>query len=237
MNLLAFDCSTETLSIAVQRGVPGTAQAWTYEGAGGAQASAQLITRVQTLLQQAGLRLTDLQAIAYGAGPGAFTGLRTACSVAQGLGFGANVPLLPIDTLLAVAEDARLERDPWQVLAALDARMDEVYAGLYRYQDGQWQTQREPQLLRPGQVSAPAGCDLAGNIGPVYGTALPPNAQGQQPCVQAALPRAPAMLRLAPALLAQGLAVPASQALPRYVRDKVAQTSAERAAERAVPPP
>ena len=101
---LAFDTSTDVLSL----GLSARGQTTLRTLAGGAQASAQLIPQVLDLLAQASLGLADLQAIVFGRGPGSFTGLRTACAVAQGLAFGANVPVLPIDTLLAVAEDARL---------------------------------------------------------------------------------------------------------------------------------
>ena len=100
---LAFDTATEHLSIALQVGD----RVWSHDGAGGALASSTLIPGVMDLLAQAGVGLRDLDAIAFGRGPGAFTGLRTACSVAQGLALGVDKPVLPIDTLLAVAEDAR----------------------------------------------------------------------------------------------------------------------------------
>ena len=87
MKLLAFDTSTDTLSIAVQHGT----QVWTHSGPGGAHASGTLIPGVQSLLAQAGLALGDLQAIAFGRGPGSFTGLRTACAIAQGLALGAGL--------------------------------------------------------------------------------------------------------------------------------------------------
>ncbi len=125
LNLLALDTSTDQLSVAVQR---ADGQRFAHTGAGGAQASATLIPAVQALLAQAGLSLSDLRAIAFGRGPGSFTGLRTACSVAQGLAWGAGVPVLPIDTLLAVAEAARSAHGATHVLALLDARMNEVYA-------------------------------------------------------------------------------------------------------------
>ncbi len=234
MNLLAFDTSTDTLSIAVQRTVAGEERVWQYQGEGGAQASAQLIPAVQSLLAQAGLRLDELAAIVFGAGPGSFTGLRTACSVAQGLGFAAHVPLLPVDSLLAVAEDARdVHAQHFSVLAALDARMDEIYLGHYEWQDSAWRTVGTAHLVRAPQVQVPPGCVLAGNIGAAYGHALPADATGAIPQVVAALPSAASLLRLAPALLAAGAAVAAQHALPHYVRDKVAQTSAERAAARA----
>ena len=100
---LAFDTSTDVLSLGLS--VHGQTTLRTL--AGGAQASAQLIPQALELLAQAGIALSDLQAIVFGRGPGSFTGLRTACAVAQGLAFGANIPVLPVDTLLAVAEAAR----------------------------------------------------------------------------------------------------------------------------------
>ncbi len=238
MKLLALDTSTEVLSVAVCGDNPdGVPHVWQHSGAGGAQASSTLIPVVMALLEQARLRLDELDAIAFGAGPGSFTGLRTACSVAQGLGFGAHVPLLPIDTLLAVAEEARhLRQDPadaaqpWRVQAALDARMDEMYVAHYVFDSNQWATQKDCELIRPEDLQVDPHAVLAGNVGAAYGARL-----GGRPdvTVLAALPTATAMLRLAPALLAAGLAVPAEQALPRYIRDKVAKTTDERAAEKA----
>lgn len=224
MNLLAFDTSTETLSLAVARGD----RVWAHSGPGGPQASASLIPAVLDLLGQAGLALGGLDAIVFGRGPGSFTGLRTACAVAQGLGFGAAVPLLPVDTLLAVAEEARHGSGAARVLAVLDARMDQVYAQGWAWQGGAWQALQAAQLSAPEQVALPGGAKngvLAGNAFAAYGERLPTG----WPRVPA-LPTATALLRLAPALLAAGQGVPAEQALPLYVRDKVAQTTAERAA-------
>ena len=231
-NLLAFDTSTEQLSVAVQRGRDG--QRFAHTGAGGAQASTTLIPTVQALLAQAGLALGELQAIVFGRGPGSFTGLRTACSVAQGLAWGAGLPVLPVDTLLAVAEAARqsLGTAPaaLRVLALLDARMGEVYAAGYAWAPATgWQTLAEAAVLPPESVAVPPPSTLlAGNAAAVYADRLPaavlalPRAD--------VLPTADALLSLAPALLAAGRAVPAEQALPLYIRDKVAQTTAERAA-------
>lgn len=235
MKLLAFDTSTEVLSVAVCRdGADGAPVVWAHSGAGGAQASSTLIPTVMTLLAQAGLRLDELDAIAFGAGPGSFTGLRTACSVAQGLGFGAKVPLLPIDTLLAVAEEVRhqhrLPAAPTQVLrvqAALDARMDEMYVARFAFDSARWTMDKDCELIRPEDLEFDPATVLAGNVASAYGARL-------GVAVMPALPTATAMLRLAPALLAAGLAVSAEQALPRYVRDKVAKTTDERAAEKAV---
>lgn len=212
--LLAFDTSTETMFIAVTDGK----QIWQHTAEGGAKTSATLIPAILALLKEAHLTLQQLDAIVFGRGPGSFTGLRTACSVAQGLAFGAgNIPVLPIDTVLAVAEEARFSSGVTKVQAVLDARMGEVYAASYTYEGGVWQAKSDIQLCKPDQLQFEAGFRLAGN------------------CLDDtnrinALPTAAAMLRLAPAMLAAGLGVAADQALPLYVRDKVAQTTAERAA-------
>ena len=228
--MLAFDTSTEALSIAVCDG----AALWRHDAEGGARASATLIPQALALLARAGLRLADLDAIAFGRGPGSFTGLRTACAVAQGLGFGAGVPLVPIDTLHAVAEEARHRFGARRVVALLDARMDQVYAARYAFGgDGALASDEEaatPRLLGPEEVVAPPGWTLAGNAFTAYGDRLPDAAAAPRHEV---LPTAAALLRLAPALLAAGRAVPAAQAWPLYVRDKVAQTTDERAAHAA----
>jgi len=225
MKLLALDTSTEHLSLAVQHGT----QITTHEGAAGPQASVTLIPSILALLAQTGLTLDALDAIVFGRGPGAFTGLRTACAVAQGLAFGARagqgVPLLPVDTLLAVAEAARRAHGCTQVVAVLDARMDEVYSAACVWQpaEGLWHMPDEFALCPPEALHVPAGWTVAGNAQAVYGARLAPDA----PHVHA-LPTAQALLQLAPALLARGQAVPPAAALPLYVRDKVAQTTAER---------
>lgn len=241
---LAFDTSTDTLSVAVGVGGPHNAPLAAFSGVGGAQASATLIPQIQALLAQVGWRLDELDAIVFGRGPGAFTGVRTACAVAQGLAFAARpqgLPVLPLDTLWAVAEEARAslaarvangQPAPGTIAAVLDARMDEVYVASYAWLADALTPLDAPRLCRPEDlhlaVPAVAGTVLAGNAVAAYGDrfgaallALP-----HVPC----LPTAAALLRLAPAALAQGLAVSAEQAQPLYVRDKVAQTTAEREA-------
>ena len=227
--LLAFDTSTDTLSVALRHA--GRVQVHT--GAGGAQASATLIPLARALLEQAGIRFGDLGAIVFGRGPGSFTGLRTACAVAQGMAFGARpggLPVLPVDTLLAVAEEARALHGTGQVVAAMDARMGEVYSCAYRYDEaaGRWQPGSGLSVAAPENVAVPAGWTLAGNARAAYGERL-----GQGAASVAALPTAEALLRLAPALAAAGGLVAAADALPLYIRDKVAKTTAERMAEKA----
>jgi tRNA threonylcarbamoyladenosine biosynthesis protein TsaB len=253
MHILAFDTSTDVMHIAVQRG----AQVFTHTGAGGAQASSTLLPAIATLMAQADLQFAQLDAIAFGRGPGSFTGLRTACSVAQGLAFAAGVRVLPVDTLMAVAEEAR-----WQgtqlaaglhegisdtpagsthmpssiapmpsgithICAALDARMGEAYIGHYIYDSCLRSKDVDYWLEKPQNITFLASSTLlAGNLRPTYDAQLPADvlAATYLHC----LPTATALLRLAPMLMAQGGLVDAQDALPLYVRDKVAQTTAER---------
>jgi tRNA threonylcarbamoyladenosine biosynthesis protein TsaB len=228
--LLAFDTATEHMSLALAVGD----RVFTHESAGGALASARLIPALMALLEEAGVHLRELDAIAFGRGPGAFTGLRTACSVAQGLAFGANKPVLPIDSLLAVAEDARGGDADHTVWVAMDARMDEIYAAQYRYNAEQWQVLDAPRLTTPAALNERWALvppqRVAGNALPVFVERL----QTGGACLfPAALPRATAMLPLASAMWRQGGAVDAALALPHYLRDKVAHTTLERDAARA----
>ena len=223
MNLLAFDTSTDTLFIAIQRGE----QLWQHQAAGGANSSATLIPSIQQGLQALDLQLTDLDAIVFGRGPGSFTGLRTSCAIAQGLAMGAQLPLLPIDTLQAVAEDARQRHGVTTVMAVLDARMSEVYHAGYHWVDGDWHATHELGLCAPQALAVPAGTVVVGNAQAAYPELLAPTALHYP-----ALPTATALLRLAPSRIAAGLLMDAASALPLYIRDKVAKTTAEREAER-----
>jgi tRNA threonylcarbamoyladenosine biosynthesis protein TsaB len=230
-SLLAFDTATEHLSVALS----AHGAVFEHEAPGGAQASATLIPAIFALLERAAITLRELDAIAFGRGPGAFTGLRTACAVAQGLALGAGKPVLPIDTLLAVAEDARAG-DPTvqRVWAVMDARMNEIYAAQYAFADARWSTLDAPRLTTPEALNerwrAQPPDLIAGNALAAFADDLATRAARLAP---AALPRARATLPLAQALWAAGGAVEAALALPLYLRDKVAQTTLERAAARA----
>ena len=239
--LLALDTSTETMSVAL-RGPLGVRL---HEGEGGAQASAALLPRVQAMLREQGLRAGELQAVAFGCGPGAFTGLRTACAVAQGLALGAGCPVVPVDSLMLVAEDAAQAPAEGELAAvAMDARMGEVYAALYRWRGpaapAGWEVVQPPGLFEPGVLAAawrpwleaaPAGIWVAGS-----GLALlPADALPAGTPARTGRGRAAALLRLAERLLAAGAGVDPALALPVYLRDKVALTVAERAAAAARP--
>ena len=225
--LLAFDTSTDTLSVGVRLG-----QAlWLHSGPGAAQASLTLIPCALDLLAQAGLQLRDLQAIVLGRGPGSFTGLRTACAVAQGLAAGSHRPVLPLDTLLALAEEARLSHPEAACISAvLDARMEQVYVQHFAVHMGQLQALQPARLCAPEDIVWPGGPLLAaGNAQAAYADRWPALPDGSQ--WTAALPSARALLSLAPQRLGQAL--PAEQAQPLYLRDKVALTTEERAAAKA----
>jgi tRNA threonylcarbamoyladenosine biosynthesis protein TsaB len=233
--LLAFDTSTERLALALQ--APGGP--WCVDSAGGALSSSALLPQAQMLLARAGLHMADLGFIAFGRGPGAFTGLRTACAVAQGLAYGIGCPVVPIDSLLVVAEDARMQASadesiPFDIGVAMDARMDEAYAAVYRWQRGAWQMLQPPALLTlPALNAAWAGVAMhavAGSAWSSFGERLP--APGGVP-VFAETQRAAALLRLASQAAAVGAGIDAADALPLYLRDKVAFTTQERDALRA----
>ena len=227
--LIAFDTATERMTIALRRGDRVVA----HDIEGGARASASLLPAILGLLGEAGVGVADLDAIAFGRGPGAFTGLRTACSVAQGLAFGAGKRVLPIDSLLAVAEDARGEASTLRVWALIDARMDQIYAAEYEHDGGRWTVRVAPFLADCESLASrwrdePPSA-IAGNAIGAFGTRLTTGAATLFPD---AAPTARALLRLAERGWAEGAAVDPALALPLYVRDKVADTEAERAASR-----
>ena len=239
-HILALDTSTERMALALQ----ATGGPWQLLAEGGAKASATLLPQVAALLAQAGLAYADLDFIAFGRGPGAFTGLRTACAVAQGLAFALDKPVLPVDSLLIVAEDARAQWAALQpagapaafdVAVAMDARMDEVYAARYLHDGSAWHTVQAPGLFSlPGLAEAWSACTadaVAGSALAAFGSRL------QLPQGTRLLPdehdRAAALLRLAVQAAEAGEGCDAAQALPLYLRDRVAQTTAEREADKA----
>lgn len=220
--LLALDSSTDTMALALVT----PEQTKVFEAAGGAQASARLLPEIRALLAGAGVAMDDLDAIAFGQGPGAFTGLRTACAVAQGLAFGLGKPVLAVDSLLLVAEDARAQGAGDDVWVAMDARIGEIYAARYRWAGGAWQVIEPPALYAPDALAAHWGQPAA-----VAGTALTEYAAALGTLANAwpqARSRAAALAALAQAAWQRGETLDAADALPVYVRDKVALTTAER---------
>src|SRR5581483_6141868 len=162
MNLLAIETSAEHCSVAAAR---GDAVFFRHEPAG--QRHGELaLPMIDAVLAEAGLALADLDGIAYGAGPGAFTGLRIACGVTQGLALARGLPVIGVGTLLAVAEEAagaseRISED-FAVVACIDARMREVYHAAYRRTHGRWHEIVAPGLRRPEDVPLADGEDWTG---------------------------------------------------------------------------
>ena len=147
MKILALDTSTERLSVALLC----HEQILTYEDQGGAFASTRLLPAVNSLVKQAGLELCEIEIIAFANGPGAFSGLRTACSTSQGLAVGLGCPVITVDSLLIVAQDAILQhnRNDSSVIVVMDARLNEVYAGVYHFDGNNWLCLNNPALYNP----------------------------------------------------------------------------------------
>jgi tRNA threonylcarbamoyladenosine biosynthesis protein TsaB len=224
MKLLALDTATDLCSAALW--LDGALQ---WREAVRARGQGQLILpMVQELLAQAGIGVRQLDAIAFGRGPGAFTGVRLALSVAQGLAFSADLPLMPVSDLRALAAQA-LQRTaaPLRVLICQDARMNEVYWGCFQ------RSVRVADLVGLESVAAPAAVSLpadwvgapvwgAGSGFAAYQQGLSPLAGQLGDIANGISPRAREIAQLA---AADGLstAVPAERALPVYLRDEVAK--------------
>lgn len=219
---LAIDCTTDWIVVAAQ--VRGRLVEC-CERAVHAH-SARVLPLVDAVLAGSGLDLRDVEMIAFGAGPGSFTGVRIACSVAQGLALGRGCPLVPVGSLEALAEEARLLYGATRVLACLDARMREVYVAGYERSAGDWKAILAPAVMRPSEVPRPEGEWVA--VGDAW-SLVPALASTPALCV-VRRPRGQGLLSLAQARLVRGLAVDAAAALPHYVRHRVALTEAERRA-------
>ncbi|MCX9133515.1 tRNA (adenosine(37)-N6)-threonylcarbamoyltransferase complex dimerization subunit type 1 TsaB [Aeromonas veronii] len=185
----------------------------------------KILPMVQAVLEDAGISLSDLDAIAFGRGPGSFTGVRIGISVAQGLAFGAGVPLIGISTLAAMAQGAYRLDGAEQVLTAIDARMNEVYFGRYELIDGRMQLVGDEVVSEPaalvdvrGKLAGPVTC--VGTGFETYGETLSGLAD-ELAVSQMRFPAAEDMLPLARAAWLAGEAVPVEQATPVYLRDKV----------------
>jgi tRNA threonylcarbamoyladenosine biosynthesis protein TsaB len=241
MNVLALETSTEYCSVALWR-----------DGAvvercelAGQKHSELLIEMLDALLRTAAtknfcpagartkvfrstrMKLAQVYGIAFGMGPGSFTGVRIACGVTQGLALGANLPVVGVCTLEALAEASGKPR----VIAALDARMGEIYHAAYRKQNGTWLTECEPSLCLPQDAPPVSGDDWFG-VGSgfaVHGAVLGGRYAGQLLGMDGSLvPQAAAIAALGAAQFALGHGVDAAAALPLYLRDKVALKTSER---------
>jgi tRNA threonylcarbamoyladenosine biosynthesis protein TsaB len=225
--LLSIDTSTERMALALSWADACLGRV----EEGGAASSGRLLPTIRQMLAEAGFGFERLDAIAFGAGPGAFTGLRTACAVAQGLALALDKPVLPLDSLALVAEDAAaqhpIDTPLWVVM---DARMNEAYAAEYRRQGDGWRVLEPPALytlpaLAERWRAAPPAC-VAGSGVAAFADRLP---FGGARLVADERDRSAALARVAATAWSQGRAVSADEAMPVYLRDKVAQTTDERA--------
>ena len=223
MNLLALDTSSEFLSLALQIG-DKTYVHYQYAG----QAASQLVLpQIQALMDSANIKLTDLDGIAFGAGPGAFTGVRVACGVAQGLGFGANLPVVGVNTLLALAQASGEDK----VIACLDARMGEIYHAAFVRENGEWIELSKTIVCKPEAAPVLDGAWAGVGSGwAIYGEVLSTiYAQNLNQVLPNVTPTAEAILQLSAPIFAAGSAKPAGEAAPIYIRNRVALTTLERA--------
>ena len=223
MKILAFETSTDYCSTALL--LDGDLRS--DEVCAVQKHSELLLPMLDRLLADAGIGLDQLDGIAFGAGPGSFTGLRIACAVAQGLAFGADRKVLPVSTLLALAHASGAER----VVAALDARMNEVYLGAYERDGDDWRTVIEPCLHAPDALPEleGGGWTAVGDGFAVRNGALARACGDKLRHVDVLLhPRAAEIARLAAPLFARGLGVAPEDAAPLYVRDRVALKVSER---------
>lgn len=221
MRILAVETSTEHCSVALYQ----AGEVLSRGELAGQRHSEILLAMVEQLMRDAGRTLQDLDGIAFGAGPGSFTGVRIAASVAQGLAFGLELPVMPVCTLEALAQASGQDR----VACALDARLDEVYFAAYERDEDKWRVVIEPCLSAIGELPQLPG---AGWVGVGSGFAILENELAHH--LQLAdtrpesFPQAGAVAMLGARLLEQGGALDAAAAQPIYLRDKVAMTTQER---------
>ena len=225
VKLLALETSTHMLSVALAIDDRQVGRSEFCVNGG----SDRLLPWVQQVLAEAGISLQQLDAIAFGAGPGSFTGLRMACGVAQGLAYGADLPVIPIVTLAALA----LSQGSGRILACLDARMNEVYCAAYEVNGDEADEVLAPSVCPPEFLPMPQGLGWqgCGDGFATYGDTLAARIGAAISSVDPQVPPlAPAVARLASIEFRQGRLLTADQALPLYVRDKVALTTQERLA-------
>lgn len=225
MNLLAVETSTELCSAAVWR----DGELFVDEARAENRHSELLVPMVSGLLARARLAPGDLHAIAFGQGPGSFTGIRIACGFAQGMAFGLGRPVVPVPSLLALAEQANERR----VVAAFDARMGEAYIAAYARNGEDWDEVVAPRRAEPGGlpdlpgprwVATGSGFDRHAWLRDHYRERVDLRLEGD-------LPRASAVARLGVRRAGRGGLVAAELAAPLYLRDKVALTTEERRAK------
>lgn len=222
--ILAIETSTELASAALLHGD----QLISRESLGVQTHSETILPMVQQLLAQAGLTLAHCDAIAFGVGPGSFTGVRTACGVVQGLAFGGDLPVIPVVTLEAMAQACLETTQAGDVLAILDARMGEVYWAQYRHHADGWSIVTEPTLSAASAVQAQGVVQACGNGLAAYAQDFSTQPFAAHGLAQL-MPHAAQVARLGLRAFQQGRTIALQDAQPLYLRNKVALTTAERA--------
>ena len=223
LKILALDTSTEHCSAALW--IDGETHA--RETRAGQRHSELVLGMIDELLKTRALRVAELDGIAFGEGPGSFTGLRVACGVVQGLAFGAGVPVAGVGTLVAMAEGSGAGR----VVCCVDARVHEIYHAAYERRGGSWHAIHEPSIRAPRDApELPGEGWLACGSGfSAYREVLEKRYAGQLARVDLALyPHARDIAALAAPAFEAGRAVRAEDAAPIYLRDKVALRIDER---------
>jgi len=223
MKILALETSTQYCSVALWRDGDLDAR----EALAGQRHSELLLPMVEALLERHGLALKELDGIAFGEGPGSFTGLRIGCGVTQGLAFGAGLPVVGVGTLLAMADAAQAER----AVCCLDARMGEIYHAAYARSGSGWEGVHVPSLRAPADAPPlPAGAWTGCGSGfAIHEAALKRRYAGRLSAIMPdVFPHARDIARLAAREFEAGRTVPAERAVPVYIRDKVALRSDER---------
>src|SRR5688572_16343923 len=226
MNLLAVETSTELCSVALLR----DDELFVEEALAQNRHSELLVPMLRRLLERARLTPREMDAFAFGQGPGSFTGIRIACGIVQGLALGAARPVVPVPSLLALAEQTGETR----VVAAVDARMGGAYLAAYARDGADWKEVIAPRLVDAASVPAlPGGQWVATGSGfDRHAWLRDAYRQPVEMRYEADLPRAGAIARVAVHRFLRGAAVRAEQAAPLYLRDKVALTSEERQARK-----
>ncbi len=222
--ILAIETSAEVASVALLN-----ADRMTSRVCVGVQTHSQsVLPMVQALLHEAGIRLAQCDAIGYGLGPGSFTGVRTACGITQGLAYGANLPVIPVVSLLAMAQACHAQSGATEVLAVLDARMGEVYWAQYRLVHD-WQEIVAPTLSAPAEIAPIGAVQACGNGLLLVEQSLP--AAFLANALPRIMPHAEQIASLAAHAFAHGQTRMAADAQPLYLRNKIALTTSERLAK------
>ncbi len=234
MRILALDTSTEWLSVATGVGDDATSLRWhARDNHAGSAHSGQILPLIQKLLQETNTKLADIDVIAYGAGPGSFTGVRIACSVAQGLALARGIPLVGVSGLQAIAYRA-YEQYGWSnVVSILDARMHEVYVSAFRIEGGVAKEVTETRVCRPDVWLQEHQKNFANETWYAVGDGLVAYPQLESYFAKTdnnARPQAQAIGKIGAAAFLNGETLSPEQALPHYVRQRVALTIAQRQA-------